>query len=339
MAEKMNDRPGTHPDAPVNNPKRARNATIAASLAIAGILAHYINEKDPQDNSAKSSLSATDRRTNEQLIRSDARAVVASSVSNNEDSPLPLDTNLSIVTANDTDQSAQAEVIDPVGGAIDTGSAVFDDLVASGGYTQYFGQWQNFWGYIRGECRRRGVSESLVEHCVSGAQNAIADEKSAHTDRAQAAFASGNHSEANRESRVATQLEALRSPAEAFSEAMGRGDVGLAMEIYRSAPAIDLLGHRPVEMLIPSFGFDELSNGSTMVNNTLLQVWDYLEPADKEAIINQIRYTTDRLFANSNLDSDTSIREVAGRWSSLVHHWFPGQTLEPAALPEVDDES
>lgn len=339
MSDRSPDKPIRDPSAPVSNPKRSRNTTIAASLAIAGILAHYINEDNHHANSSKVSLAPVESGTVENSTRSAVRAV-AGSGSNFEESPLPLDSNLSIVTATGTDQSAQAEVIDPVGGAIATGSAVFDDLVASGGYVQYFGQWQNFWGYVRGECRRRGVSESLIEHCVSGAQNAIADEKSAHIDRAQAALESGNQSEVNRENRVASQLEALRAPADAFAEAMARGDVGLAMEIYRSAPALDLVGHRRVEMLVPSFGFAELSNGSTMVNNTLLQVWDYLEAADKEAIMNQIRYNTGRLFGdNPMLDAETLsyIREISSSWSSLVHHWFPGQTLEPVALSEEDE--
>ncbi len=341
MSDRSPDKPSLHSTVPVSNPKRSRNVTIAASLAIAGILARYMNEDDHHANLPRISVSPADNATTEHSTRSDVRAV-ASPVPNYEDSPLPLDTNLSIVNANDTEQSAQAELVDPVGGAIDTGSAIFDDLVASGGYPQYFGQWQNFWGYIRGECLRRGVSESLVEHCVSGAQNAIADEKSAHTDRAQQALASGNQSEANRESRVATQLEALRSPADAFAEAMARGDVSLAMNIYRSAPAVDLAGHERIAMLVPSFGFAELENGSTTVNNTLFQIWGYLEEADKTAIMHQIRYNTDRLFDdNPMLTSDTRnyMRDVAGRWNSLVHHWFPGQSLEPAPMSDEDEES
>lgn len=339
MSEKMRNKPGSNPPISVSTSQRSRNTKLAATLAIAGMLAPLFKDKDHSGESTHVAQSNLDAVSVEQSDPLNAPPAVIS-VPNTADSLTAGEINRDLADSNNTEEQVRGEVEDPYTAAVETGSAVFDDMVANGSYDQYFGQWNNFWGYIRGECRRRGVSESLVEHCVSGVQSAIGDEKAAHIDRSQTARDSGNHSESNREIRIATQLEALSSPSAAFAEAMSRGDVRFAMEIYHSAPAVDLMGHERIDMLVPNYSFGDLLAGANTLNNTLLQVWDYLGEADKADILNRIRYVTDRLFVDHSMvrsDDQRYIREGTDRWNSLMHQWFPGQMLEPA--PETEEET
>jgi hypothetical protein len=311
-----------------------KGGLTAAAFVIAGVLSQYTQ-------SGVSSPHANDV--------SSPSALPVNSVSNtttpNIDQPLTAESYEPVPAAQGLSDlgsqvSPQQDSEDPGAIAIEEGSMVFDRMVADNSYLHYLGKWDDFWNHVRSQCRSRGVSDAYIVHCVSSVQDALQAQKDAHFSRSSEAAQRGDVVTARREAFLGIQVEALSSPAEAFSEAIRRGDPDLALDVYHHAPDVDHMGHERISILVPRVSFSALESAAEPMHATLMQIWSRLNVREKAEVLARIRYETSRLFEYNGRDPQilASVNQALDSWNRLIHYWFPGEPLQLPSTVEEDPE-
>lgn len=236
--------------------------------------------------------------------------------------------------------STQQDTEDPGAIAIEEGSMVFDRMVADNSYLNYLGKWDDFWTHVRNQCRANGISDAYIVHCVSSVQDALQAQKDAHFSRSNEAVQRGDVVTARREASLGIQVDALRSPAEAYSEAIRRGYPDLALDVYHHAPDVDLMGHERISIIVPRVSFSALESAAEPMHAMLMQIWSRLNVREKAEVLARIRYETSRLFEYNGRDPQilASVNQALDSWNRLIHYWFPGEPLQlPSPVSEASD--
>lgn len=314
----------------VSKPKSNKGKFAAAALAIAGILSQYSNSNSVQRDNPEDNVVVAPNPINP------SNEIQRSHVSSEPDHLETVNTEQQVIE-DPNSLLQQVAMEDPASEATEVGASIFDAMIANQSYLTYLGRWNDFWNEIRSQCRSQGVGEHYVANCVAGVQRSIEEQKDAHYTRANEAAQNGDQATSRREAELGIKVEALASPEHAFEQAISRGYYDVALDVYRHAPAQDLMGHEPQGMLVPHVGFDDLASSATVMHDRLTQMWPNLSDAERAAILARIRYETSGLFDHPQMTpgQESQVNGAIAAWESFLHRWFPG---EPLRLPLPDDE-